>query len=107
MKNKKGLLLDAGAGFVLTAVVMLSYLLQWPFMAAVEFKAYDLRAKLRGTLKSQPEEIALVTIDEESIAQFGRFPWPRSRIAAGIDKIAAGGPKVIGLTVLFSEPEQS
>jgi eukaryotic-like serine/threonine-protein kinase len=106
MKNKKGFFLDAGAGLVLTAVVMLSYLLQWPLMAAVEFKAYDLRAKLRETLRS-PDEIALVTIDEESISQIGRWPWPRSRIAAGIDKIAAAGPKVIGLTVLFSEPEQS
>jgi serine/threonine-protein kinase len=106
MKNKKGLLLDAGAGFVLTAVVMLSYFLQWSTMAAVEFKAYDVRSKLRETLKS-PDEIALVTIDEESIAQFGRWPWPRSRIAAGIDRIAAAGPKVIGLNVLFSEPEQS
>ena len=106
MKNKKGLLLDAGAGLVLTAVVMLSYLQQWPLMAGVEFKAYDLRAKLRETLKS-PDEVALVAIDEESIAQVGRWPWPRSRVAAGIDAIAAAGPKVIGLNVLFSEPEQS
>ncbi|MFI5363583.1 MAG: CHASE2 domain-containing serine/threonine-protein kinase [Elusimicrobiota bacterium] len=106
MKNKKGLLLDAGAGLLLTAVVMLSYLLQWSTLAGVEFKAYDLRSKLRETLKS-PDEIALVTIDEESIAQYGRWPWPRSRVAAGIDRIAAAGPKVIGLNVLFSEPEQS
>ncbi len=106
MKNKKGLLLDAGAGFLLTAAVMLSYLQQWSTLAGVEFKAYDLRAKLRQTLKS-PDEIALVTIDEESIAQFGRWPWPRSRIAAGIDKIAAAKPRVIGLGIVFSEPEQS
>jgi len=106
MKNKKGLLLDALAGFVLTAIVMLSYQQQWSALASVEFKAYDLRAKLRETLKS-PDEIALVTIDEESVAQFGRFPWERSRVAAGIDRIAAAGPKVIGITVLFSEPEQS
>ena len=106
MKNKKGFLLDAGAGFLLTAAVMLSYQQQWSALAGVEFKAYDLRAKLRETLKS-PDEIALVTIDEASIAQLGRWPWDRSRVAAGIDKIAAAGPKVIGLNVLFSEPEQS
>jgi serine/threonine-protein kinase len=106
MKNKKGFLLDAGAGFILTAAVMLSYQQQWALMAGVEFKAYDLRAKLRETLKS-PDQIALVTIDEESISQIGRWPWPRSVVAAGIDKIAAAGPKVIGLNVLFSEPEQS
>ncbi|MDE2142006.1 MAG: CHASE2 domain-containing protein [Elusimicrobia bacterium] len=106
MRNKKGLLIDAGAGLVLTLVVMMSYLNQWPLMASVEFRAYDLRAKLRETLKS-PDEIALVAIDEESISQLGRWPWSRNKIAAGLDKIAAAHPKVIGLNILFSEPEQS
>ncbi|MFI5345759.1 MAG: CHASE2 domain-containing serine/threonine-protein kinase [Elusimicrobiota bacterium] len=106
MRNKKGLLIDAGAGLVLTLVVMTSYMKQWPLMASVEFRAYDLRAKLRETLKS-PDEIALVAIDEESISQIGRWPWSRGKIAAGLDKIAAAHPKVIGLNVLFSEPEQS
>src|SRR5579885_2953753 len=106
MRNKKGLLLDAFVGLALTGVAAVSYLQQWPFMAGLEYKAYDLRAKFRQSLKS-PAEIALVAIDEESISQIGRWPWPRSRVAAGLDKIAAAGPKVIGLNVLFSEPEQS
>ena len=106
MRNKKGLLIDAGAGLVLTLVVMMSYLNQWPLMAGVEFRAYDLRAKLRETLKS-PDEIALVAIDEESIAQIGRWPWSRNKLADAVDKIAAAHPRVIGLNVLFSEPEQS
>ena len=106
MRNKKGLLIDVGAGFVLTSLVMVSYMRQWPLLASVEFRAYDLRAKLRETLKS-PDEVVLVAVDEESISQIGRWPWPRSKVAAGIDRIAAAHPKVIGLAVLFSEPEQS
>jgi serine/threonine-protein kinase len=106
MRKKKGLLIDAGVGLVLTLVVMASYMRQWPLMAGVEFRAYDLRAKLRETLKS-PDEIALVAIDDESIAQLGRWPWSRTKIAEGLDRIAAAHPKVIGLSVLFSEPAQS
>lgn len=106
MKNKKGFALDAAVGLLLTLLVAGSYLSGEPFLAGVEFKAYDLRSTLRQTLKS-PEEIVLVAIDDESISQFGRWPWPRSRIAAAIDGIAACGPKTIGLNVLFSEPEQS
>jgi len=49
MKNKKGLLIDAGAGLVLTLLLTASYLRQWPLMASAEFRAYDLRAKLRET----------------------------------------------------------
>ncbi len=106
MKNKKGLLIDAGVGLVLTLLLTASYLRQWPLMASVEFRAYDLRAKLRQTLKS-PDEIVLVAIDEESISQLGRWPWPRTRLAAAVDRIAAAHPKAIGLNILLSEPEQS
>jgi len=106
MKTKKGMAFDAALGLALTLLVAGSYLTGEPFLAGIEFKAYDLRSKLRETLKS-PEEIVLVAIDDESIAQLGRWPWPRARIAAAIDRIAAAGPRVIGLNVLFSEPEQS
>ncbi|OGR93425.1 MAG: hypothetical protein A2V88_05860 [Elusimicrobia bacterium RBG_16_66_12] len=106
MKNKKGFAVDAVVGLVLTLLVAGSYLTGESFLAGVEFKAYDLRSKLRQTLKS-PEEIVLVAIDDESISQLGRWPWPRTRLAAAVDLIAAAGPKAIGLNVLFSEPEQS
>ncbi|MBI5247807.1 MAG: CHASE2 domain-containing protein [Elusimicrobia bacterium] len=105
MKNK-GRLLDAIMGLVLTALVAGSYLIGEPFLQGIEFKAYDLRAKLRQDLKPPPE-IVLVAIDEDSIAQMGRWPWPRSRMAAVVEKIHAAGPKVIGLNVLYSEPEQN
>ena len=104
MKNK-GRLLDAVMGLALTLFVAGSYYYRLPFLESIEFKAYDLRSKLRQTLKS-PEEIVLVTIDDESIAQLGRWPWPRTRIARAVDLIAAAGPRTIGLNILFSEPEQ-
>src|SRR3989344_986218 len=92
MKNKKGLMVDAAAGFVLTLFIAGSYLTGESFLAGIEFKAYDLRSQLRQTLKS-PEEIVLVAIDDESISQLGRWPWPRTRLAAAVDLIAAAGPK--------------
>jgi serine/threonine protein kinase/CHASE2 domain-containing sensor protein len=104
--KKKGRLLDAAMGFVLTALVAGSYVAGEPFLKGVEFKAYDLRAKLRQDL-NPPPEIVLVAIDDDAIAQIGRWPWPRSRLAAAIDKLKAAGPKVIGLNILFSEPEQN
>jgi|CXWL01.1.fsa_nt_gi serine/threonine-protein kinase len=104
--KKKGYLLDAVMGLVLTLVVMGSYYLRLPLLESVEFKAYDLRAKLRQNL-NPPPEIVLVAIDDDSIAQIGRWPWPRTRMAAVVDKLAAAGPKVIGLNILFSEPEQN
>ncbi|MBI2789553.1 MAG: CHASE2 domain-containing protein [Elusimicrobia bacterium] len=105
MKNK-GRLLDAAMGFVLTLFVAGSYYYRLPLLESVEFKAYDLRAKLRQNL-NPPPEIVLVAIDDDSISQLGRWPWPRTRMAEAIDKLRAAGPKVIGLNVLFSEAEQN
>jgi signal transduction histidine kinase/CHASE2 domain-containing sensor protein len=63
----------------------------------------DWLMRARGPLPA-PDDIAIVAIDETSIARFGRFPWPRSVIARAIDALAAAQPKVIALDVLFTDP---
>ena len=65
--------------------------------------ARDWLVRARGTL-TPPDDIAIVAIDEASIARFGRFPWSRQVMARTIDAIAAGQPKAIALDVLFTDP---
>ncbi len=76
------------------------------FFDNLEFKRYDLMMDLRGE-PDAPSEIVMVDIDDDSIDKLGRWPWPRSLIARGIEAIDAGHPKVIGLNFVFSEPEES
>ena len=63
----------------------------------------DWLMRARGPLPV-PEDIAIVAIDETSMARFGRFPWSRQVIARTIDALAAARPKVIALDVLFTDP---
>jgi len=70
------------------------------------FKSYDLMMNLR-TDPQASSEVVIVDIDDDSIEKLGRWPWPRSLIAEGIRKINSGGPRVIGLNFIFSEPEKS
>jgi len=63
----------------------------------------DWLMRARGPLPA-PDDIAIVAIDEASIARFGRFPWSRQVIARTIDSLAAAHPKVIALDVLFTDP---
>ena len=63
----------------------------------------DWLMRARGPLPV-PEDIAVVAIDEPSMARFGRFPWSRQVIARTIDALAAAHPKVIALDVLFTDP---
>ena len=50
--------------------------------------------------------VTIVDIDEASIAAFGQWPWPRDRIAELVTMIGRGGPAVIGIDLLFPEPDR-
>lgn len=103
---KKSVVMDAVIGLALTLFVLATYMVSLPMCEGVELKLYDMRSKLRQNLDPS-NDIVLVSIDDNSIAQLGRWPWPRSRMAAMIDKLSAAGAKVIGLDILLSEAEQN
>jgi len=63
----------------------------------------DWMTRARGTL-SAPDDIAIVAIDEPSIARYGRFPWTRTLAARAIDTIAAAQPKAVAMDVLYTDP---
>jgi serine/threonine-protein kinase len=104
MKKSQSALVDAAIGLVLTLAILACYALSLPLLETVELKLYDMRSQLRQNLAAA-DEIVLVAIDDSSIAGIGRWPWPRSRLAAMVDKLSAAGAKVIGLDILLSEPE--
>lgn len=71
---------------------------------SLERYTYDLGVRARDRAPS--DRIAIVAIDDESIRNLGRWPWPRQRQAELIDKLRAGGARVVGSTALYLEPEQ-
>jgi len=103
---KKFLLSDLTVGIVLTALVTGAFFFQTGFFETLELKTYDLRCLLRQN-PSTGGEIAIVSIDDDSISKLGRWPWPRSLIADGLTAITGAGAKVIGLNILFTEPERN
>jgi serine/threonine-protein kinase len=72
-------------------------------MQSLERKAYDLG--VLATSRVPSDKIAIIAIDDQSIANLGRWPWPREIHARMVDILAAGQAKVIGQTVFFSEPQ--
>jgi adenylate cyclase len=53
------------------------------------------------------QPVTIVEIDEETLASVGQWPWPRNRLAALIDAIAAQKPLAIGLDIYMPEPDQT
>ncbi len=76
------------------------------FFDTLELKSYDLMMNFRSD-PGVSNEVVIVDIDNDSIEKLGRWPWPRSLLAKIINKINAGGPRVIGLNIILSEPEES
>ncbi len=72
-------------------------------LQSLERKAYDLA--VRASERTPSDKIAVIAIDDQSIANLGRWPWPREVQAKLLDILASGQAKVVGHTVLFSEPQ--
>ncbi|MBU0946775.1 MAG: EAL domain-containing protein [Proteobacteria bacterium] len=51
------------------------------------------------------EDIVIVAIDQHSLDQLGRWPWPRRLHAELLHNIAACKPKVITYDIIFAEPD--
>jgi adenylate cyclase len=76
------------------------------FLRFMELKALDLRMVSRGNVASGGETV-IVAIDEKSLSELGRWPWPRTVMARLVDRLKAYGAKAIGFDVIFSEPDDN
>lgn len=72
-----------------------------------EATAYDLR--LRALMPSRADErIVIVDIDEQSLAEVGRWPWSRDRLVKLVDTLFEDQQiAVMGMDVVFAEPDTS
>src|SRR5258708_13268993 len=67
-------------------------------------KLSDFYFRLRG---SQPpsSHVAMVLIDDTTLARYGRWPWKRQLLGQLVRAIAAEKPRAIGVELLLSAPE--
>ena len=63
-------------------------------------KIRDIYFRVRGPIVPNPQ-ITIVAIDDRSIAQYGRWPWPRARIAALVYKLSEAGARTVGIDISF------
>lgn len=65
---------------------------------------YDASIAASGRPASQ--DILILAIDEPSLAQFGRWPWSRQRLAEIVERLADAGSGPVLLDVILSEPQR-
>lgn len=93
-------------GIGITLLFLTMSLLRVQLLDTLNLKIYDLLMSMRGDPERE-SPVVIVDIDDESIEKLGRWPWSRTVIAGGLEKIDAGDPQAIGLNFIFSEPEET
>ncbi|MDB5954962.1 serine/threonine-protein kinase [Ramlibacter sp.] len=93
---------DWFAGLLVVVAVVLLYQAT-DFIGTLERRFYDYAST--ATSRKPSDRIAIIAIDDQSIANIGRWPWPRDVHAELIDKLAAAKAKTIVHTAFFFEPQ--
>ncbi|MDY6854554.1 MAG: adenylate/guanylate cyclase domain-containing protein [Thermodesulfobacteriota bacterium] len=94
-------------GTTVTFLVVALYYKQIGFIDSFEARTYDMRQKtLRHSIEPN-KDIAIIAIDDKSVAELGRFPWSRKYFADLIDYASQAKTKAIFLDVIFSEDQSS
>ncbi len=73
------------------------------FIQSLERQAYDLGVRASSHAPSQ--RVAVIAIDDQSLANIGRWPWPREIHAQMINNLKQAGAKVVGYASFFFEPQ--
>lgn len=97
------------AGLLIVALMLLNTigLVRLGFVDRLENATYDLRLRW-STANTIDPRIVIVDIDEKSLLQQGRWPWPRNKLASLVNKLFDGYKvKALGFDVIFSEPDES
>jgi serine/threonine-protein kinase len=91
--------------FVAVLVVLAVFVLHQAtdVFGTLERRFYDFASTSSGRQPS--DRIAIIAIDDQSIANIGRWPWPRDVHAQLIDQLAAAKAKTVVQTVFFFEPQ--
>jgi adenylate cyclase len=75
-------------------------------MEELRVRTFDAFQRIQPRPKMANPPVVIVDIDEQSLAKFGQFPWPRTRIADMVNNLTKLGARVIAFDIMFAEPDR-
>ena len=91
----------------LTLYISSQWLDSYGVFSWLDSKAVDMLLRIQPPL-SNSSSVGIIAADSESIAKLGRWPWSRGTIAQILENlIGYYQVKVVGMDILFSEPDQT
>jgi adenylate cyclase len=71
----------------------------------LRLRTFDTFQRIDPRIKTA-RPVRVIDIDDKSLAKYGQWPWPRTRIAELVNRLTRLGAAVIAFDILFSEPDR-
>ncbi|MCI5211325.1 MAG: CHASE2 domain-containing protein, partial [Candidatus Electrothrix sp. ATG2] len=94
-------------GVLLTLFFILLAQYDPPLLHELRLQSFDFFLRHSPAPVSDDPRIIIIDVDSESLNKLGQWPWPRKRIAELLTKITSAKPAVVGLDIIFAEPDSS
>lgn len=92
-------------GVSFTLVMTALYIFQPSILRFMEHKIYD---TMFQSLRSTPSgSVVIVDLDDQSLKQFGQWPWPRYRVAMLAERIRRAGASSVAMDIVFAEEDRT
>ena len=88
-----------GMGLVLAALALGVSASGW--LARLDHFVFDVSQRLGG--QPPPSGVVIVAIDQASLQELGRWPWPRGLHAELLQQICGASPKAVAMDIAFNE----
>lgn len=91
---------------LLSTLISSAYLFLPSQFQSLDNRVRDFYFNFRGITPAS-EQVIIVDIDEKSIKELGQWPWERDKFAQVLDNLSGYGAGIIGLDIVFAEPDRS
>jgi len=95
-----------GAALVVLGLVVLLRAVNPTALETITLRSFDVAQQL-APRAYHPLPVRIVSIDDKSLAKYGQWPWPRTLVAKLVERIAEAHPLVLGVDVIFAEPDRT
>jgi CHASE2 domain-containing sensor protein len=89
------------AALALVAAALVLRIIDPGIITELRVRSFDLAERV-WPRAGDSARVAIVDIDEKSLARYGQWPWPWHRVAELVRRIAQGNPRVLGIDVVLT-----
>ncbi len=110
IKTRKQRSRESGSGRLAATfiyVILIAIFLTTPqFLQFAREKVFDIYQNLQPRMVPESRPVLIVDIDEQSLNEFGQWPWPRNVMADLVNRLHNMGAAVIAFDIVFPEADR-